>query len=364
MKERGNKLLRRLDVLGGVPLLLALRLGKRRRPVPQPVRSLGILRTSCMGDTVLLAGIVADLRAALPNTRLRFFAGDTNLDTARLFMHEEEVRHIQVTSPLAATRLIRREELDVLLDFGPWPRVDALIASLSGAKCTVGFRTARQFRHYCYDIAVGHSAEVHELINYREVIEALGVTPSHQPPHLLIEGDPVIETASYLVFHLWPGGYLSNLREWPVASWQELTRLASAAGFTVVLTGLESDRPRNQVLLERVPSSVRVQNVAGRFDLTETARLIKHAAAVVSVNTGIMHLAAAIGTPTVGLSGPTSVARWGAIGCNVRNVAPTGAGCGYLDLGFEYRGQRSDCMEQISVGEVWEGLEQVLAAGS
>ena len=311
MKERGNRMLRRMDALGGVPLLLVLRLCKRRCPLPHPIRSVGILRTSCMGDTVLLSALVSDLRAAFPGAKLRFFAGDTNFDTARLFLREEEVRRIGVTSPLAAARVIQGEKLDLLLDCGPWPRVDALIAALSGVPCTIGFQTPRQFRHYCYDLAVKHSAEVHELVNYRQIAKALGVIAT-QEPHLVVDGGPVITSARYVVFHLWPGGYLSHLREWPVASWHKLARQAADEGFSIVLTGLKTDQSCNQRIVEQLAPAVQVRNVAGQFDLAETARLLKHAAAVVSVNTGIMHLSAAIGTPTVGLSGPTSVTRWGA----------------------------------------------------
>jgi ADP-heptose:LPS heptosyltransferase len=363
MKERGNTKLRRLDALGGVPLLLFLRLCKRRRTLPHPARSVGILRTSCIGDTVLLSAIVADLRAALPGTKLRFFAGDTNFDTARLFMREDEVRRIRVTSPIATARTIRREELDVLLDFGPWPRIDALIAALAGARCLIGYQTPRQFRHYCYDIAVKHSSDVHELVNYRQVARALGIVATHEP-HLVVEDALVLNYSNYVVFHLWPGGYLSHLREWPEESWLQLARQAAGEGFSIVLTGTKSDRQRNQALVAQMPASVQVCDVAGQFDLADTAQLLKQAAAVVSVNTGIMHLSAAIGTPTVGISGPTSVARWGAVGPRVCNVAPDAEGCGYLNLGFEYRGQRVDCMEQISVASVWAGLQQVTAAAA
>ncbi len=358
MKERGNKLLRQMDALGGVPLLLALRLGKRRRALPSPIRSVGILRTSCMGDTVLLSAIVAGLRAALPETRLRFFAGDTNHSTARLFLSDEEVRHIQVTSPLKAARVIEREKLDVLLDFGPWPRVDAVITALSGARCTIGFQTPRQFRHHCYDIPVKHASDVHEMVNYRQITKALGVDVTHEP-HIVVDGGPLVDSSRYVVFHLWPGGYLSHLREWPVASWRQLARLVADQGYSIVFTGVKSDRPRTQAVIEQIASPL-VSNLAGQYDLADTARLLKHAAAVVSVNTGIMHLSAAIGTPTVGLSGPTSVARWGVLGHRVRNIAPEIEGCGYLNLGFEYRGQRGDCMEQISVAAAWEGLQQVV----
>ncbi len=359
MKERGNKLLRRMDAVFGVPLLLALGLLRRRRSLPHPIRSIGILRSACMGDTVLLSAIVEDLRAAFPEARFRFFAGETNFATAKLFMKDDEMARIRVTAPLAASRALRQEKLDLLLDFGPWPRVDALIAAFSGAGCTVGFNTPGQARHSCYDIAVQHDSQVHELTNYRRVIRALGVTPTHEPI-VRTEGGPVIELPRYLVFHLWPGGYLSHQREWAVESWIELARLAALGGYSVVLTGLKSDQARTQAIVEQMPSG-QAENLAGQFDVAGTARLLRYAAAVVSVNTGIMHLAAAIGTPTVGLSGPTSVQRWGAIGRNVCNVAAETPGCGYLNLGFEYRRQRTDCMTQICVSSVWAGLQEVLS---
>ena len=71
-----------------------------------------------------------------------------------------------------------------------------------------------------------------------------------------------------------------------------------------------------------------------------------------SVNTGVMHLAAAVGAPTIALNGPTSATRWGPIGANVVCVDSELPGCGYLNLGFEYDGHRTDCMRGISVDRV------------
>jgi len=275
-------------------------------------------------------------------------------------MGESEVRRIRVTSPIAAARTIRAERLDVLVDFGPWPRVDALISALSGARCTIGFETPRQFRHFCYDIALKHSGEVHELMNYRALVGALGVSSTHEPQIVIDGNPPLIRSSPYVVFHMWPGGYLSQLREWPEDRWRSLAELALAAGFAIVLTGTKGDQAGNEALIRKAPAGVVIRNVAGELNLTNTARVLARSAAVVSVNTGIMHLAAAAGIPTVGLSGPTSVTRWGAVGRNVCNVAPDAAGCGFLNLGFEYRRHRTDCMAHISVASVWEALQQVI----
>jgi Glycosyltransferase family 9 (heptosyltransferase)/D5 N terminal like len=70
------------------------------------------------------------------------------------------------------------------------------------------------------------------------------------------------------------------------------------------------------------------------------------------LNTGLMHLAAATGTSTIALNGPTSAQRWGPVGERVVSVNSDLAGCGFLNLGFEYNGQRTDCMHGISVERV------------
>ena len=93
-------------------------------------------------------------------------------------------------------------------------------------------------------------------------------------------------------------------------------------------------------------------SVAGRFRVSELVDVLAHARCVVSVNTGVMHLAAAVGVATIALNGPTSSERWGPIGADVVCVDSELAGCGYLDLGFEYDGRRTDCMAGISVDRV------------
>ena len=82
------------------------------------------------------------------------------------------------------------------------------------------------------------------------------------------------------------------------------------------------------------------------------ARMLAHARCVVSVNTGVMHLAAIVGAPTVSINGPNRNGRWGPIGPRALGVEAPGEGCGYLHLGFNFDGQATDCMERITVDDV------------
>jgi heptosyltransferase-3 len=81
---------------------------------------------------------------------------------------------------------------------------------------------------------------------------------------------------------------------------------------------------------------------------------------MVSVNTGIMHLAAAMNVPLVALHGPTSARRWGPLGPHTVALESPCQGCGYLDLGFEYKRQPRDCMNAISYRMVREACDRVL----
>ena len=120
-----------------------------------------------------------------------------------------------------------------------------------------------------------------------------------------------------------------------------------------MLTGGPADVERTDAFIESSGDLAKhLKSVAGRYRLNELVDLIGSASCVVSVNTGLMHLAAAAGVPTVGLNGPTSAKRWGPIGPNAICIDSDLPGCGYLNLGFEYDGRRTDCMRGISVDRV------------
>jgi heptosyltransferase III len=341
-----------LDATVGVALLAIAGTLRRRRPRPEPIRRIGLMKSTGIGDMILLSGVAKDVAAAFPEAETILFAGEDNRDVARL-ADGVEVVTLPMGSPWQAVRLLRARRLDVLVDFGQWTRVEAICALLSGAHFTIGFDTPGQRRHRCYDETVRHAADVHELENYRRLAARLGVE-SHSLPVLSPNGRPVdAPRGPFVVFHLWPGGYRSELKEWPLSSWRELARRLTERGYSILLTGADADAARTEAFARSCEAANgRVESVAGRYRLGELVDLLHRASCVVSVNTGVMHLAAAAGAPTVALNGPTSEARWGPVGERAVSVNSELPGCGYLNLGFEYDGRRTDCMCGISVDRV------------
>jgi len=103
-------------------------------------------------------------------------------------------------------------------------------------------------------------------------------------------------------------------KEWRGARFAELaTRLTSSAGplaqARVAVLAAAHERPQATPLLEAIPPARRI-DLVGRLDLLTAAAVLRRAALFVGNDTGLMHMAAAVGTPTLGLFGPSPAAQY------------------------------------------------------
>lgn len=109
-------------------------------------------------------------------------------------------------------------------------------------------------------------------------------------------------------------------KHWPEPFWRELALLATARGYKVALPwGNEAERQRAEAIVANIEGAT----VLPRQTLTGMAGHIAMAAGVVSVDTGLGHLAAALGTPAVSLYGPTNPGLAGTFGRNQRHLVST-----------------------------------------
>ena len=360
--DRADTRLRFLDRYAGIPLVLFLGLKPKESDLPA-FSVLGLLQTAAIGDTVLMAGVLPDLRRSFPEARIILFSGSSNYSMARMLPGVDDVIQLPIHNPVAMVQLLRSKRVDVLCDFGPWPRINAVCSTLSGARFLIGFRTPGQHRHYVYDYVVEHSPRLHELENQRALVRALGVE-SRSFPQISVDTPlpKVLSPKSYIVFHPWSAGYRSSLKEWPDENWLKLgERVVGRLGYQIAITGGPSDRVRAAPFHARLAARTgsRVLNLAGETSLAEMIRVLKDAVAVVSVNTSTVHLAPAVGTPVVSLNGPVKAARWGPLGPKSISINAEGPDCDFISLGFEV-GHREDCMATIKPEVVFKALFELL----
>lgn len=125
----------------------------------------------------------------------------------------------------------------------------------------------------------------------------------------------------YSVVHPGMGGSALN---WPTDRYTELiTALADME--TVVITGTASDERFLRPLRERLADDPRLVWLDGKLKGPELIRVLAHARRVVAPSTGVMHLAASTGRPTLGIFSPVRVQhpkRWGPQGRLVATILP------------------------------------------
>lgn len=368
--ERGNLLLRAADRYLGIPLVRLAGLCRRKTRPPARMARVGALCLGCIGDMILFSGPLADLLRQHPEARLTIFCSSANQDAARMVPGAAEVVVLPVKQPLKAASLVRASgRFDAWLDSGQWPRLGAMLSFAAQAGHKVGFQSPGQHRHHVYDAVAEHSRLRHELDNFRQLTSLLGIRaeslPRLAPLPEAEAGLPGgrLADAPYAVLHLFPGGFRSHMKEWPLDRWAEVARGLSQRGLRVLLSGGPADRPGNQALL-RLTAGLGVRGVEdfSGVRVGPTALLLSRAAVVVSVNTGIMHLAAAMDAPLASLNGAVSVERWGPVTRPGRGVALRSplacAPC--LHLGFEYACEDNACMREITVPMVLEAVAELL----
>ena len=368
-----------MDRWAGIPLVRTAAVLRRPGQMPDPatVRKVGVMTSTTLGDTLLASGAVQDVKALWPGAELVFFAAPQNRGAAELLPAVNRVVEFPLTRPWRAVATLRRERLDVMVDFSGWQRLAALLTVGSRARFTAGFERAGQHRHYAYDLVVEHRGDRHETENFRAMVAGLRSAMRLQiaAGHELSLRKDIWETPldarwrDAVVLHCWATGAAHGLREWPEEHWIELaTQLQlrwPAAKF--VLTGAASDHARSEALAERLRAvNLPAEVYAAESGLAAVARLLRAARLVVSVNTGTMHLAAIAGAPTVSINGPNRAGRWGPVGARAASVEAPGPGCGYLDLGWEWRLDPSargetNCMARTPVDAVMAAVERVLA---
>ena len=120
---------------------------------------------------------------------------------------------------------------------------------------------------------------------------------------------------------------LGSAREWPLACWRALVDALPPARYRVLVTGSAAEGAAMRGWLDALPAHV--HDLTGRLALDELLAVLAAADGVVAASTGPLHLAALLGTPTLGLFAavrPVHAGRWGPIGARADVLeAPAGA---------------------------------------
>ena len=127
---------------------------------------------------------------------------------------------------------------------------------------------------------------------------------------------------TYFVVHAGMGGSALN---WPPAFYIKCIENLLRASHNVVLTGTAADAPYITPIKQAFKDDRRVQALDGKLNGAELLSVLSYARAVLAPSTGVLHIAASLGAPTLGLFSPVhvqSIKRWGPQGPRAQAFAP------------------------------------------
>jgi len=289
-----------------------------RKPLPAvPPRTVMVVRLGAMGDVLHALPAVASLKRSFPDCRLTWVIAPRWVPLLEANPYVDEVLPFNRKSLAGlrhAFRTLRALKPDLAVDFQGLIQ-SAMVARLARPRRLVGLgpKSARErLASRLYKARVEPSA-IHVVDRNLELAAACGASleriefpiPAGVSEGQLPEGRFVLANP----FAGWPG------KQWPLDYYGQLAKLLAHQQLTLV-TNVAPERAND---LAGIPNlQTHVSSLAGLIHAT------RRAAGVVGLDSGPLHLAAALGKPGVALYGPTDPARNGPYGGTIRMLRAPG----------------------------------------
>lgn len=339
-------------------------------PIPNDVKRLAILFPSWVGDTVMATPVLRAVRAARPDTRVAVLCRpglDQLLAGCPWVDDIVAVDMKRIGGTLRAVRRLRGEGVTAALLLPNGLR-SALVAVLAGARVRVGYRRAGRGPLLSHGLARPPGRGPVAALDYYASLARFALGLDHVDTRMELavtetqrtEAGRLLQGVPRPLVVLCPGANRTAKR-WPAERFAAVAdELATRHGLAVVATGSPAERP----VIARVMAAARtpvVDLIGQGVTLGALKGIIAEARLMITNDTGPRHIAAALGTPTVSLFGPTDP-RWTTIDSPCEKILVAEP---FLPAELVADDHPTGCViGRITVGDVLSAAGQLLAAAA
>lgn len=280
-----------------------------------------IIRPGGIGDAVLLFPALKEIAHSFPESIIDVLAERRNSGIFSLCPFINSVILYDDKPPSGLITIIR-DKYDVVIDTEQWHRLTAAVSYMTGAPVRAGFQTNGRSELYSHSVPYSHSD--YEARSFLNLASALtGVKYEFQPDEPFIPLDSLgsrdfdsalsnFRKGKRALAGVFAGATV-NERRWGATNFGKLVKKLSQEGIGVVILG-GGDDLGNSSEIKSITGEGNVIDYTGKTTLAETARIISKLDLLISGDSGLMHIAYGVGTPTVALFGAGIEEKWAPLG--------------------------------------------------
>jgi len=331
------------------------------------IRKILFVRIDRIGDLVLSTPALNILKKNYPHASITVLASRSNSSVVLNNPHVDECivydRQGGVSGLVTLLGRLRSFCFDLAIDpFDDYELKSALIVFLSGAKYRVGYSVYGKEVFYNLKVKKRDGID-HFMKCVLRVLEPLGIKDNNFVPEIFLTSEELYQAKKWLknmrvkapFIGVHPGAYYESQR-WPTEYFAELIDQARRKHLEVLLFGGIEDRE----IIDRILSSIdQIIPYYVGDDLRQFMALLAQCCLFVCNNSGPLHIACALGVPTISFMGPTVKERWIPIGdqhkvLRLDNLPCIGCGAGTCIM------QTHDCMRHIRPDTVMDLIEKII----
>ncbi len=362
-----------------------------RFELPDKVRKALIIQLGDIGDVVWSIPAFRAVSAALPWAQVyllvregigTLLAGDPAIAGIFEVKSYQGGLRKQFSAQLAFLARVRSACFDLVFDLRAGER-GAFMARLTGAPYRASLVAAeapwyrnRLFTHLVYPTNENIRLRLGASEQTLRVVRQFGIPTPDTNPRLVVSPAAVSQMRSSLAARGVGPARASGLgnshgfvtlspfsrwayKEWPLDNWRDVGAwLYKEHGLPAVLVGSAGERHRAEELAKNC--SGKMIDMAGETTLGELAALLSISRLHVGVDSAAPHIAAAVGTPTISIYGPSDWRDWAPVG-DRHQVVTAMMDCSPCHQKGCDGQERSRCLESISVGSVQEAISRALS---
>jgi len=334
-----------------------------------------IIKTSSMGDVIHTLPALTDAGKIIPDIEFDWVVEENFAEIPAWHPRVKKIfpvalRRWRKNIFSSATRKewlgfyreLSAQKYDFIIDAQGLLKSAWLTFLAKGTRCGGDWNSAREaLASLFYQRKCIVSQNQHAVVRMRSLFsQALGYEIPQQEVDYGIDRQAFSHSAAKENYVIFLHGTTWNTKHWPEEYWIELGKYINQAGYSIKLPwSNDSEKERVQRIAEQCEKT----EILSKLDLAGIAALLANAKAIVAVDTGLGHLAAALNVPTISLFGPTNPVLTGALGKSQIHLTATFPCSPCLGRQCTYAAASSlfpPCFSTLTPAMVWAELAGLL----